>query len=148
MAASTQAWEMLVIVEPKSRYVFIAPQATKDKDLTKRNAIRLLRGKKVLTLTCDNGSANASYEEISENIGAPIYFCEPGKPKQKGKVERMIGIHRREWPITTDFTKVTLPEVRAVIYKRNHDPCTMLPKSNGISNGCPRVARLYCGAVA
>ena len=81
----------LVIVERKSRNVFIATQDTKNKGVTKRNVIRLLRSKKVLTLTCDNGSGNASYVEISEKIGAPIYFCHPGKPKEKGQLERMHG---------------------------------------------------------
>ena len=127
----------LVIVERKSRNVFIATQATKDKDVTKNNVVRLLRGKKVLTLTCDNGSENASHKEISQKIGAPIYFCHPGKPKEKGQVERMIGLIRRDWPVTTDFTKITPQQVRAMTHKRNNDPCTMLPKSDGISHDLP-----------
>ena len=82
----------LVIVERKSRNVFIATQNTKNKDVTKRNVVRILRSKKVLTLTCDNGSENASHVEISEKIGAPIYFCHPGKPKEKGQVQACTAV--------------------------------------------------------
>ena len=127
----------LVIVERKSRSVFVAPQKSKGATETTQNIICLLEFKFVVTITCDNGGENSKHEEVSEKLGAPVYFCYPGHPTQKGMVEGVIGILRRDWPVTTDFTKVTQEQADEVCRRRNSDPNFGLPKSNGRNHDCP-----------
>ncbi|MCF6345841.1 MAG: IS30 family transposase, partial [Thiomicrorhabdus sp.] len=76
----------------------------------------------VHTITADNGKEFAYHEEMTEALGAQVYFADPYSSWQRGLNENTNGLLRQYWPKSTDFKKVTANEVTAVIINLNDRP--------------------------
>ncbi len=76
----------------------------------------------VLTITADNGKELAFHEQITKALGAPVYFTDPYCSWQRGLNENTNGLLRQYWPKITDFKKVSLQAVDAVIAQLNDHP--------------------------
>ena len=62
----------------------------------------MLKGKKALSMTFDNGIENRNHQDI----GIATYFCDPYSSWQKGGIENGNKMLRRYWPKGTDFSNV------------------------------------------
>ena len=76
----------------------------------------------VLTITADNGKEFAFHEQMTEALGAQVYFADPYCPWQRGLNENTNGLLRQYWPKKTDFKKVSAKEVKDVIVQLNDRP--------------------------
>jgi IS30 family transposase len=69
------------------------------------------------TCTADNGSENTRHKET----GVPTYFCNPGSPWQKPRVEGSIGLLRRWFlPKGTDLAEISDETFQSQLHLLNH----------------------------
>ena len=101
-------------VDRKSRYVRLAIIRDKTAAETERAVCRALCGKRVETLTTDNGSEFSNFKGIEKKLRATVYFTDPHSPWQKGGIENVNGLLRWFFPKGCDFRKVTEDEVKQV----------------------------------
>jgi len=85
-----------------------------------------LDNSKIKTLTLDNGSENARFENIEEFLNCKVYFCDPHSPWQKGLNENTNGLLRQYFPKGTDFSTITQKELDEVIFLLNNRPRKIL----------------------
>jgi IS30 family transposase len=99
---------LLVLVERKSRYVIIVKLF--DRKVATINFIleRLIGAQlHVRTVTIDNDVCFRHHKQMSEILGAPIFFCHPYHSWEKGQVEKMNQLIRRFIPKGTNIAKVS-----------------------------------------
>ena len=109
-------------VDRKSKYLLARICDTKKSEDIKDAIITMFRGKRVESISFDNGSEFAKFREIEKELNAPIYFAEPHKPWQRGTNENTNGILRFFFPKGCDFLKVTQQELDYVVDLINHRP--------------------------
>lgn len=112
---------LLVCSERKSRLVKLAvlklPLAinvtTQTKALLDEASYRPLR-----TITNDNGG------ELLDgfDFNVPVYYCQPGRPHQRGTVENTIGLIRQYLPKQADLATLTDQEIRKIEDELNMRP--------------------------
>jgi len=99
---------LLVLVERKSRYVIIAKLL--DRRVATINFIldRLMGARlHVRSVTIDNDVCFRHHKQMSEILGAPIFFCHPYHSWEKGQVEKMNQMIRRFIPKGTNIARVS-----------------------------------------
>lgn len=112
--------QLLVLTDRKSRYTKIAKMGTgNSKDVARiTKGILSTLGKKVFTITNDNGS------EFSDTNGLPwkVFFSEPYKPHQRGSVENAIGLLRQYIKRSTDLNEFSNKDLQVVENAINFRP--------------------------
>ncbi len=105
---------LLVLVERKTRYPFL--EYIKDRSTASINAVieKLLHGLPINSLTIDNDISFQKHEELSELIGAAIFFCHPQCPHEKGTVENRNKAIRRYVKKRCDLSKIPLSHFKEV----------------------------------
>ena len=119
---------LLVLVERKSRYVIIWKLPNR-KVVTVNSILSHVFGGGQLvmrSLTLDNDISFRMHEEMSEIIGAPVFFCHPYHSWEKGTVEKMNQLIRRFIPKGADISKVPDEKVRWVEGILNNKPLECL----------------------
>lgn len=115
---------LLVLVERKSRYVII--WKLPDRKVATVNYIfgQIFGGGSLVvrTLTVDNDVSFRLHEEMSNVIGAPVFFCHPYHSWEKGTVEKINQMIRRFIPKRTDISKVKDEKIREVERILNNRP--------------------------
>jgi IS30 family transposase len=79
-----------------------------------------------LTLTYDNGSEMAMHEQLAQNLGLEVFFCEPYSPWQRGSNENMNGLVRQYLPKGMDLSTVTPQRLRYIEDSLNNRPRKIL----------------------
>ena len=133
-----------VKIERKSRYTILDKLKRKTADAVWLTLVANLKPfPKHLrrSLTYDNGSENAHHEKINEALGTKSYFCHPYASWEKGTVEYHNGLIRRFFPKKTDFSKVSIDQVKAVEFLLNNRPRKCLNYQT------PTEVILKCGAL-
>jgi transposase, IS30 family len=99
---------LLVLVERKTRYPFLA--YTEDKTTEHINALiaEMLQGVPIRSITLDNDLSFQKHEELSELVGTVVFFCHPYCSHEKGTVENRNRCVRRYVPKKTDLSGVLL----------------------------------------
>ena len=119
---------LLVLVERKSRYVII--WKLPDRKITTVNAVLKLTfggGQLIMrSFTIDNDISFRMHEEMSEIIGAPVFFCHPYHSWEKGAVEKMNQLIRRFVPKRSDISKVSEDTIRWIEGILNNKPLECL----------------------
>lgn len=118
-----------VAIERKSRFV----QITKLEDSSAQKTYQALHDRlrvhgsdRVKSITFDNGTENACYKDIEEDLGAETYFCLPYHSWEKGAVENINGMIRKYIPKGTDIAKISLEEIKEIEDRLNHRPRKIL----------------------
>jgi len=96
---------LLVIVERKTRYPFLLYLENRDTATVNQAVNELLGPYPVRSLTIDNDLSFQKHEELSESIGAAIFFCHPQAPHEKGTIENRNKAVRRYVPKRSDLSK-------------------------------------------
>lgn len=74
------------------------------------------------SLTIDNDISFRKHEELSELLGAPIYFCHPYHSWEKGGVENINKLIRQYVPKGSDISKYSDSYIREIETKLNNRP--------------------------
>jgi len=115
---------LVSLVERKSRYTLLQPVTQRLANLVADTTISLLHpfADFVHTITGDNGKEFAEHVRIAETLKANFYFAHPYSAWERGTNENTNGLVRQYFPKKTDFSKVTLPEIKVAVDKLNHRP--------------------------
>jgi transposase, IS30 family len=114
-----------VKVERKSRKVLLDKLERKTAKAVRIVAItRLKRYPSHLrrSLTYDNGSEHAEHEKINKALGTKSYFCHPFSSWERGTNENTNGLIRRFLPKKTDFSKVSIKQIKRIEFLLNNRP--------------------------
>jgi len=109
---------VLVCTDRKSRYTRIAKLPSRSNHKVSRATIRILKGKKVHTMTNDNGPEFRNSTELKY----PVFYCEPRKPQQRGTVENTVGLLRQYLPRRSDMGSLTTRQIRRLEDRLNFRP--------------------------
>lgn len=113
---------LAVTLERKSRLVMARMVRNMSPVLHEAATRAMLKEKKALTITRDNGIENTRHEENP----TPSFFCEPYSSWQKGSIENANKLIRRFFPKGTDFRFVTQETVNDAVTLINEKPRRIL----------------------
>lgn len=105
---------LLVLVERKTRYPFVAYLEDRSNRNVNRLIEELLFGIPVKSLTLDNDISFQKHEELSELINATVFFCHPQTPYEKGTVENRNKAIRRYVKKKSDLSSFPLSHFKMV----------------------------------
>jgi IS30 family transposase len=74
------------------------------------------------TFTTDHGKEFAGHKRLKEELGAEVYFADPGSPGQRGTNENTNGLLRQFFPKRTSFKKVSQADADRVCALLNTRP--------------------------
>lgn len=109
---------MVTLVERKSLYTRISPPQPKQSQPVAQYIERTLKRLGAHTLTLDNGTEFARYAEM----GLPVYFADPGRPRQRSRNENTNGLIRQYVPKGANLRKFSKAKVRHIEQRLNHRP--------------------------
>lgn len=114
---------LLVLYERKSCYVLIKRLMTTSPDVI-NEAFRRLTGNILCmnSMTLDNDLAFRKHPELSEKLGANIFFCHPYHSWEKGGVESVNGMIRRYIKKGSDISQYEDDYIHEVQEKLNDRP--------------------------
>ncbi len=96
---------LLVLVERKMRYPFLAYLKNRSNENVNHLVEELLKDVPVKSLTIDNDISFQKHEELSEILNTAIYFCHPQSPHEKGTIENRNKAIRRYVKKRSDLSK-------------------------------------------
>ena len=79
----------------------------------------------VKSITFDNGTEFANHTKLNQ-MGIATYFCDPGKPYQKGSIEHLNGMLRRHLPFDLEAASITKEYVEQINIMMNNMPRKIL----------------------
>jgi len=117
---------LLVLVERKTRYPFVAYCA--DRTATAVNALifSLLKDMPLASLTLDNDVSFKKHRALSELIETTVFFCHPYTSSEKGTVENRNRAIRRTVPKRTDLSQVPSETIQTIQTKLRNRPMKCL----------------------
>lgn len=122
---------VLVISDRKSRRVilrFVEKSGVKVQRLTAKILQEKTFKNTKKSMTNDNGYEfiPAISPKSEEELGVPVYFCDPCSPWQRGTVENVIGLLRQYIPKKYDFSRMTHAQLKSFENKLNNRPRKVL----------------------
>ena len=116
---------LVTLVERKSGYALVGYIPTATKEAFRLCAERLLAPlpqhlKRSLTL--DNGTEMADFEELEQRTGMTIYFAHPYHSWERGSNENFNGLLRQFFPKSSSFAGVTQEQVDLAVALLNTRP--------------------------
>ncbi|NBV29113.1 IS30 family transposase [bacterium] len=104
--------QLLVCADRKSRLIKIGRVTDKKVISVNKLTANILSstGKPIHTITNDNGPEF----RYSHGLVAPVYYCHPRKPQQRGTVENAIGLIRQYIKRKTDLSALSDEDLQAV----------------------------------
>lgn len=113
---------LLVLHERKSRFALVKRIISPNIKLVHQYIFELTGGYILNTLTLDNDLIFRKHKELSEILGAPLYFCHPYHSWEKGGVENTNKLIRQYVPRGCDISKYSDEYVRMIQDKLNNRP--------------------------
>ena len=108
---------LLTIVERKTRFskiYYLENQDSFHVNTQLRKFIKEFGIHSIKSITTDNGSEFKKLNKVFTTDIIPIYFCHPGKPYEKGTVERKNREIRKFFKKGTDFSGIKQEEINRV----------------------------------
>ncbi len=97
-------------------------KSKKPKHIKKLLMKRMVGNKHIKTVTFDNDQAFSLHHQIAKELGVKTYFTRPYTSQDKGSIENRNGVIRRFYPKKTDFSEVTVKDVKRVEKLINNRP--------------------------
>ena len=131
---------LLVLHERKSRYVFLRKIKHKTALRVEQALVDMIQPlHDFKSLTLDNDIAFVHHEKISEEIGAPLFFCHPYASWEKGGVENTNRYLRRWIPKGANIARWSDKDIQNLEWWMNSLPRKILdfrtPEEVMIENG-------------
>ena len=77
-------------------------------------------------MTYDRGVEMTEHKILTEQTGVKVYFADPRSPWQSGTNENTNSLIRQYFPKGTDFSKVTLQQIKFAQDRLNNRPRKVL----------------------
>ncbi|RYZ89243.1 MAG: IS30 family transposase [Proteobacteria bacterium] len=113
---------LLTIVDRTSRLTKIAKIDRNNSFDTHQETINLLQDLTVHTVTNDHGTEFGLHAITEQQLNAKVYFATPYCAWQRGTNENTNGLIRQYFPKGTDFSKVSIEEIKRVEHLLNERP--------------------------
>lgn len=113
---------ILTAIERKSRFTILLKNETKQSMEVIDGLEKRAQDLRIQSITFDNGSEFARHEILSKKHKISTYFCDPGKPWQKGSIEHFNGMLRRRIPFEVSPGDISQQLLDSVSYELNHMP--------------------------
>ena len=121
-------WGLLTIIERKSRYCEVEKLDTRKSEEVKEKTFLALEkyGKKLLTITRDNGKEFSLFTELESRLWMLCFAAHTYASHERWTNEHVNGMIRVFYPKKTDFTKITNEEIQLMKRKLNQKPRKIL----------------------
>ena len=113
---------VVTLVDRCSRMLYAARSRSRDSQLIVEAFKTSLDGVHVESITLDNGTEFAKFDQIERNHNTTVYFADPHSPWQRGSNENINDLLRFFFPKGTDFHNVSDDELSSVVSLINHRP--------------------------
>jgi IS30 family transposase len=114
------------LVERTTRYLILVPVRDQKDAFSVREAyaeaFKAVPERLKKTLTYDQGKEMSQHEQFTIDTGIQVFFAHPGSPWERGTNENTNGLIRQYFPKGTDFTQVSIDEIREVEHRLNGRP--------------------------
>jgi len=114
------------LVERTTRYTILVPLGKQKDAISVRKAyaeaFKTVPDELSKTLTYDQGKEMSEHEQFTIDSGMQVFFAHPGSPWERGTNENTNGLIRQYFPKGTDFTQVSVEEIKKVQRKLNNRP--------------------------
>jgi len=117
---------LLTLIDRKSRYVRVVHIAKVEANVVADATTTVLKGTAIRSITNDNGIEFQRDESLQTRLKAPVYFCNPSSPWERGSVENANGLIRQYFPKSYDFDALPAWGPTAVEDTLNHRPRKVL----------------------
>jgi IS30 family transposase len=118
------------LVERTTRYTILVPFNGQKDALSVREAyaeaFKIVPEELKKTLTYDQGKEMSQHEQFTIDTGIQVFFAHPGSPWERGTNENTNGLIRQYFPKGTDFSQISIDEVKMVQRKLNDRPRKVL----------------------
>ncbi len=114
---------VLTLIDRVTREAVMIHNKSKHTDVVLGRLTEYIKAEKITinSITFDNGSEFAGHEQLNK-LGIKTYFCDPGKPYQKGSIENLNGVVRRYLPFNLPANQITPALVQDAMIKVNNLP--------------------------
>ena len=118
------------LVERTTRYTILVPLGNQKDAVSVRkayaDAFKTIPGELKKTLTYDQGKEMSEHQQFTIDTNIQVYFAHPGAPWERGTNENTNGLIRQYFPKGTDFTTITVEEIKAAQRSLNDRPRAVL----------------------
>jgi IS30 family transposase len=117
------------LVERTTRLVILVPVKGKDAKSVRESFAEVfseIDPEMRKSMTYDRGLEMAEHKTLTEETGVQVYFADPRSPWQRGTNENTNGLIRQYFPKKTDFTKVSIEEIKFAQNQLNDRPRKVL----------------------
>jgi IS30 family transposase len=118
------------LVERTTRYTILVPLGDKKNAVSVRKAyvkaFRSISAELKKTLTYNQGKKMSEHQRFTVDTDIQVYFSHPASPWKRGTNENTNGLVRQYFPKETDFSKVSVREIKQVQRKLNNRPRAVL----------------------
>lgn len=113
------------LVERTTRTTILVPLKAKDAATVRKafaRVVKRLPKEACLSLTHDRGTEMHEHELFTKETNVQVYFADPHSPWQRGTNENTNGLVRDYFPKGTDFSKVSVAQLKRVQGELNERP--------------------------
>ena len=127
--SGSQSQNICTLVERKTRKSFLILNDNKSTKTVMDALIEHIKLEElpVESITFDNGTEFTDHTRLKE-LNIDTYFCDPGKPWQKGSIEHLNGMLRRYLPFDRPAADITKEYVAQINEKINRMPRKILSR--------------------
>ena len=115
---------LVTIVDRRSKLILVKRVASKAAIGVADALIHALGtvGRKVHTITSDNGKEFADHQRVSKALRSKFFFARPYASWERGTNENSNGLLRQYFPKERDFSTITQEEIDFAVWELNHRP--------------------------
>jgi IS30 family transposase len=117
---------VLLIADRKSRFVKLGKLSRRTAPLTLQKTKELLRHLPKKTMTNERGKEFTDHEQLTRDLGLPVYFCHPYTSSERGTSENRIGIIRQYLPKGSNLKFLKHKTLKIIEWELNNRPMKCL----------------------
>jgi len=120
---------LATLVERTTRYTILVPLTAKDAGSVREALAREFKHlpkELALSLTYDQGKEMSQHKQFTVDTNIQVYFAHPSSPWERGTNENTNGLIRQYFPKGTDFTTVSVEQIKHVERELNDRPRKVL----------------------
>lgn len=125
LVSGSKNTHIATLVDRKSRFTIILKLAGKDAKSVHSELVKLFKKMPPeyrKSLTWDRGMELAKHADLTQEVGLPVYFCDPQCPWQRGSNENTNSLIRQYLPKKTDLSPHTQEALNEIATKLNERP--------------------------